>query len=244
MSNLDVDPPPLAPEPQQLTNWCMTMFRRIADLVGSSDISIPTGTSWAFSGPVAPSGWLLEDGSAVSRVTYSSLFSVIGTTYGPGDGSTTFNLPDSRGRTVIGVGTGTYTGATTRTLGANGGEETHVLASTEMPTHSHGVNDPNHSHGVNDPRHNHGVTDPGHKHSVNVTSFSGGGGSVMTEGVPASGTDPNAIFSGTTGVSINTALTGVSTQNSSTGVSTQNSGGGSAHNNMQPFIAKNWIIKI
>ena len=62
----------------------------------------PTGCVFAFAGSSAPMGWLLCYGQAVSRTTYASLFSVIGTTYGVGDGSTTFNLPDLRGRSVAG----------------------------------------------------------------------------------------------------------------------------------------------
>lgn len=71
------------------------------------------GTSVDFRGGTAPDGWLLEDGAAVSRTTYSDLFNVIGTTYGSGDGSTTFNLPDSRGRFRLGKavsGTGSSLG--------------------------------------------------------------------------------------------------------------------------------------
>lgn len=67
---------------------------------------IPAGSEIAYAGSAAPTGWLLEDGSAVSRTTYATLFAVIGTTYGAGDGSTTFNVPDSRGRAAIGAGTG------------------------------------------------------------------------------------------------------------------------------------------
>lgn len=96
----------------------------------------------------APSGWALCDGSAISRTTYSALFTAIGTTYGTGDGSTTFNLPDLRGRFGMGAGTGSGlnssgTGAisgtaqTARSIGQWGGEETHLLTTSEMPSHSH-----------------------------------------------------------------------------------------------------------
>ena len=83
----------------------------------TSDSTQPTGLSWkaqlipagaemGFAGSSVPSGWLAEDGSAVSRTTYAALFAAIGTTWGAGDGSTTFNLPDSRGRVMVGAGTG------------------------------------------------------------------------------------------------------------------------------------------
>ena len=67
---------------------------------------VPTGAEIPFAGSSAPVGWLLEDGAAVSRVTYAALFAVVGTTYGAGDGSTTFNVPDARGRVPLGAGTG------------------------------------------------------------------------------------------------------------------------------------------
>ena len=55
----------------------------------------------AYAGSTAPSGWFICDGSAISRTTYSDLYTVIGTTYGSGDGATTYNLPDCRGRVVV-----------------------------------------------------------------------------------------------------------------------------------------------
>ncbi len=94
-----------------------------------------TGEVRTFAGVVAPSGWLDCDGSAVSRTTYIELFNIIGTTYGVGDGSTTFNLPDMRGRMPIGAGTGT--GLTARTLGSQYGQEGLLL--TDLPSHSHTI---------------------------------------------------------------------------------------------------------
>ena len=83
-----------------------------------------------FAGSTAPSKWLICDGSAVSRTTYADLFAVIGTTYGTGDGSTTFNLPDMKGRTAIGS-------STSYALGSKGGEANHTLTIAEMPNHGH-----------------------------------------------------------------------------------------------------------
>lgn len=81
--------------------------------------SVPTGGMVPFGASSAPTGWLICDGSAVSRTTYAALYAVIGSTYGAGDGSTTFNLPDRRGRTSIGSGTGTFS-----VSGTNGGVDT------------------------------------------------------------------------------------------------------------------------
>jgi len=98
---------------------------------------VPTGGIVEFAGAAAPTGWLICDGSAVSRATYSTLFSAIGTIWGSGDGSTTFNIPDRRGR--VGVGAGTGSGLTSRSLAATGGEETHTLVTSEVPSHTHDV---------------------------------------------------------------------------------------------------------
>lgn len=89
-----------------------------------------------------PTNWLICDGSSLLRAgTYAALFAVIGTTYGTAD-ATHFNIPDFRGRSPIGSGTGTATGATAHALGATptsgvGGEEKHTLLLTEIPAHTH-----------------------------------------------------------------------------------------------------------
>jgi len=80
--------------------------------------------------PVAPPGWLMCNGQAVSRQTYAALFPLIGISQGAGDGSTTFNLPNYKDRMPVGAG-GLYP------LGSTGGEAAHVLAKTEMPPHNH-----------------------------------------------------------------------------------------------------------
>jgi microcystin-dependent protein len=79
------------------------------DTVAATTYLVPTGAIIPYGGSSAPTNWLLCDGTAVSRSTYATLFGVIGTAYGAGNGSTTFNLPDFRGRTTVGAGTGTVT---------------------------------------------------------------------------------------------------------------------------------------
>ena len=81
--------------------------------------------------------WLVCDGRAISRTTYSALFNAIGTSFGAGDGSITFNLPDFRGKVAGGIGQGS--GLTNRTLGNNVGAETHILSINEMPSHRHSM---------------------------------------------------------------------------------------------------------
>lgn len=114
----------------------------IAWRVWSSDTSValasggdstPVGTLIDGLWTTAPTGYLLADGTAVSRTTYANLFAVIGTTYGSGNGSTTFNLPDARGRVLVQKSTDTEF----NTLGKKSGEKTHKLTLTEIPSHTH-----------------------------------------------------------------------------------------------------------
>ena len=84
-----------------------------------------------YAGASAPAGWLICNGQAVSRTKYSRLFDVIGTAYGAGDGSTTFNLPNLQGRVPIGV-------SSSHALASTGGAETHTLTTAQIPAHTHG----------------------------------------------------------------------------------------------------------
>ena len=129
-------------------NQITTSGTHIADItIGSNttELYAPSGTASStpigvvsqFAGATAPSGWLICDGTAVSRTTYASLFAVIGTTYGEGDESTTFNLPDFRGRMAIGPGLGTAKDATSRQLGQADGSERITLDETQIPAHVH-----------------------------------------------------------------------------------------------------------
>lgn len=97
---------------------------------------VPTGTLLDFGGTSAPTGFLACDGSNVSRTTYAALFAAIGTTWGAGDGATTFTLPDFRRRVAVGSG-GTGSGTLGNAVGNTGGAEAHTLSIAEMPSHNH-----------------------------------------------------------------------------------------------------------
>jgi len=114
----------------------------------AANTGVPSGVIMPYAGSSEPTGWLLCSGNAVSRTTYSSLYSAIGTTYGSGDGVNTFNLPDLRGRVVAGrddmggtaalrvtaSGSNANSGIAGTTLGANGGTQTHILTTAQLPT--------------------------------------------------------------------------------------------------------------
>lgn len=149
--------------------------------------------------------WLPCDGSAVSRTTYAQLFNAIGTTYGSGDGITTFNVPDSRGRTEFGLDIGGTAGRITTagsgingaTLGATGGAQNVALLRTDFPNTTVTVN----------------ITDPGHTHTSNAlyapraqVSCAAGGFTVDA------GNTAFAIDSATTGISASFPLNGGVTQ--------------------------------
>jgi microcystin-dependent protein len=104
---------------------------------GGAGIANPIGSITMFGGSSAPSGWLLCDGVAYNRTTYTSLYSVIGDSFGNGDGTTTFNVPNYNGRMPIGAGSGS--GLTLRSLAVSGGAETYTLTTASLPPHYHDV---------------------------------------------------------------------------------------------------------
>lgn len=192
--------------------------------------TIPVGSVMPYAGSSAPTGWLLAYGQAVSRTTYAGLFAVIGTTYGSGDGSSTFNLPDLRGRSVFGkdnmggsaasrVTNGT-SGITGTTLGAAGGDE-------RLHQHTHSVTDGGHTHtGSTDSQgaHTHSVTFRG----TSAANQSGGLGNSIGE--ESRSTDSQGAHTHTVTVNSNT-----------TGITIANSGAGGSQN-MPPAIVLNYII--
>lgn len=106
-------------------------------------MSMPVGTMIMHAANVIPDKWLICDGAAISRETYADLFAVIGTDYGAGNGTTTFNIPDWRDLSPMGQG-----GGLVGLPGAVNGASEHILTVGEMPTHNHGISDPGHSHRI------------------------------------------------------------------------------------------------
>lgn len=200
----------------------------------------------------APAGWLLCDGALYPRSgATAALFTVIGTTYGAGDGSSTFAVPDLRGRAPIGAGQGA--GLANRLLGATGGEEAHTLANGEMPSHAHGGATGAATSGVDSPDHAHAISDPTHVHGGPSGYGIVGSVSGVAKGVfnPSGGTgliQGNGAFTTGSTAAAATGITGTQGANARhahgvppLGIAAD--GGGGGHNNMPPFTAVNWLIK-
>lgn len=121
---------------QQRADTLIGLFMRECD-------DMPTGAIIFFAGSTPPDGYLVCDGTAISRANYAALFAVCGTAFGVGDGATTFNLPDLGGR--LPIGTGQQGGGTLFARADHGGEEKHQLTVAELAAHSHSDSGHNHS---------------------------------------------------------------------------------------------------
>jgi microcystin-dependent protein len=192
-----------------------------SDKLNATAISVlmPTSTILSYAGSSAPTGYLLCNGASISRTTYSDLFAIIGTTYGVGDGSTTFNIPDLRGRVIAGQDdmggssanrlTNQSGGLDGDTLGATGGSEGHQLTESELAPHKH--------YAVK-------------KNTTSTNDFITAGNEILASSGPASNINERYALTETLEGQPDTAIT-------------SSTGGDNAHNNVQPTIILNYIIK-
>ena len=199
---------------------------------GAVDTIIPAGMIMPTAGSVEPSGWLYCYGQNLSRATYARLFTAVGTTYGAGDGSTTFGMPDLRGRTIAGKDnmggstasrlTAAGSGITGTTLGNTGGTETHTLTTAQMPSHTHTQNSHNHGGSTGNVNYHNSTWGPAYL----VATGSRGGWPGVSWGIWAEADGYRHTHSIPTETATN-----------------QNTGGGGAHQNTQPTIILNYLIK-
>lgn len=206
------------------TTRTLTIQDASGTLALSADLStlVPAATIVATARTDAPSGWLLCDGSAVSRTTYATLFAAVNTTYGAGNGSTTFNLPDLTGRVIAGKEasatrlTTAGSGVDGATLGATGGAQSITLTAAEQASMPVTVTYSGTATGT--------VTSP-----TTLTNTSGQGANFGNGPVTAG----QALYGASGEVSVTYSGT-------ATGTAT---GSGGAHRNVQPTIILNFIIK-
>lgn len=219
-----------------------------ADSAKATTSAVPPGAILATAAANAPAGYLICDGAAVSRTTYADLFAVISTTYGAGDGSTTFNLPDLRQRFPLGKAV-SGTGAV---LGQAGGAIDHAHS---LPNHNHSL--PNHAHNI--PDHAHVLH--GHYHNKGLLTVmkdaldnaSGFGNGTIARGQAGGATSPmTMVVSGKIGSTSPTAQNGdgdittepasISTNPAGAG-NTGNGGSGTSGTANPPFLTVNYLIK-
>ncbi len=200
---------------------------------------IPTGGIFMYGGTSAPSGYLMVDGALVSRTTYAALYAVIGTTFGAGDGMTTFGLPDMRQRFPLGKATS----GTGSTLGETGGLIDHTHTG---PSHTHftEVGPIAHTHSIAASSHTHTVAAPRGGWSPTSNAPSVSGRIVLGDGA-ATFTQPTADVTVTSGTPSDSQLITGSTDPTGGGVSVTSSASGTgATGSANPsFQSVNFLIK-
>lgn len=167
--------------------------------------TVPTGAVMPYAGATAPTNYLMCTGQAVSRTTYLDLFTLISTTYGIGDGSTTFNVPNLKGSVPVGLDSTTVF----TPIAATGGATTVTLTTANLASHTH----------VQD-AHVHALVNAGVGTTIGTTAS-------------------NGFITGTATADASGGYRGITTV---TAVN-QNAGSGTAHNNLQPYLVLNYIIK-
>lgn len=232
------------------------------NLVSGGSGGVPTGTIMPFAGSTVPAGWALCNGAAINRTAFASLYATIGLTYGSGDGSTSFNIPDLRGRTVFGLDNmgGTAAGRLTvaggisanNTLGASGGVQTLSLSVANLPAHTHSFTGSSVTTSSN--THSHTYQDAYFAESTNIIGSANAAGGNNRFGTSA-GTDNDNSFVFRTSSNTHTSNSGLSSTQISTSNHSHshtvtaagdigNTGSGTALGVLNPALVLNYIIKL
>lgn len=195
--------------------------------------SIIMWAAWGY-----PTNWIPLDGREISRADYPTLFAMIGTAYGNGNGSTTFNLPNMQARFPLMIGNG-------RTQGWLGGEENVTLSVNQMPNHGHGVNDPGHNHIISDNGHEHNTET--HRHRHDFLTHTEGDKEATRQPKSGSGEDrptgTRQTFEADINIRVLRSNANIGINPSGANITIQGTGAGQAHNNMPPFMAVVFLIR-
>ena len=206
-----------------------------------ANISVPIGGSIRWPSATPPgANWLIRNGQAIGRVAYSALFALVGTTFGIGDGSTTFNIPNDTDVMPIGAGN-------LYALGATGGTTSQVIGTANLPASPLTVNivDPGHNHSQNV----HGHSDSGHAHVEQYAIGIGATAQLISHGTAASVSasfQADALSTPTQSGAANIQNTTATNNSNTTGItaSTPNLGSGTALPTISPYLAEYWMMRV
>lgn len=240
-------PPPFRSPVVDSKGYLTDIWQAFFNTFYASVTTVPTGMIVMFSSNIPPTGWLLCDGSAVSRDAYSDLYGIIGNAFGAGDGSTTFNLPNPASKFIRG---------TTGAIGGTGGAAEKILTLENLPNVSLEVIDPGHTHTFAGDPHIHTITDPQHTHAFTgdphqhtVPGGAAGAGGFINTGTGAATVNTSSVVAGgtnaasATGITIDPATATGTNTTEETGIAVNLLGESAPISLIPPYLELAYIIK-
>lgn len=237
----------LVPNTQWVNNYFQSRISALEQLITqiTGEVTglpiIPAGAIFPFAGTNIPGGYLHCNGEEVSRTTYANLFTSIGTEWGRGNNTTTFNLPDLRGRVLLGTNPAPniIPNISNYPLANKGGRESISLTVDTMPSHKHNLDIRGHSHSIIDRGHNHPVIDKQHNHFI--ATGSGAPGSSFTAATGSGRLSSQSSFTGINGTE--SSFTGIQVDSAYENITMATTGGGQPLSILQPYACIHYIIK-
>ena len=227
LRDVDLLGSPTAPTPAAGNNSTLVATTAFVQTNGT-----PTGGLMLWPTASPPANWLICNGSAVSRATYATLFAVVGTTFGVGDGSTTFNLPNYTDRMPIGAGS-------SYAVNAQGGAASTTLTTTQLPAHTHSASSSS-SSSFSGSAGTTSAVDLNHTHSYNLGFITGGGPFAQ---VTLNNAGPVNTSAASIDLNHSHTFTPAGSVSTSTSTSIGSTGSGAAFTNLPPYLGIYFIIK-